>query len=266
MTISRKQFFKDTAKYFVGATAAVLGSNVSSIRSAYANIQTHEWPWPYSPLDPEYARKLAHDCFYESGCSYAGFSGLLKPLQEKIGEPFASIPPQMMSYGGAGVKGWGTLCGTLNGVSAAVSLVCDPKSSSAIINELMSWYAQTRLPTDKSNEYGETGRFQVDKKIKEMSQSRSGSPLCHISVTRWCRASGLTADSPERFERCARLSGDVAAQAILLLNEQAEEKFEAKHAISANAFECNKCHGPKGDEANVLAKMDCVQCHGEPHK
>jgi hypothetical protein len=130
----------------------------------------------------------------------------------------------------------------------------------------MSWYAQSQLPTDLSNAYGQTGRFTVDKEIKDMPQSMSGSPLCHISVTKWCKTSGLTADSPERFERCARLSGDVAAQAILLLNDQAEKKFEAEHQLSANASECNTCHGPKGDEANVLAKMDCVQCHGDPHQ
>jgi hypothetical protein len=172
----------------------------------------------------------------------------------------------MMSYGGAGVKGWGTLCGTLNGASAAVSLVCNPKSSSVIINELMSWYAQSHLPTDKSNAYGETAQFQVDKKIKDLPQSRAGSPLCHISVTRWCKASGLTVDSPERFERCARLSGDVAAQAILLLNNLAEGEIKVTNGLSANALECNRCHGPKGEEADVHTKMDCVQCHDDSHR
>jgi hypothetical protein len=171
-----------------------------------------------------------------------------------------------MSFGGAGVKGWGTLCGTLNGVFAAISLVSSPETTGKLVDDLMGWYARSRLPTAKSAEYAEKGAFKVDKGIKEIPQSRSGSPLCHISVTRWCKATEMSSDSPERFERCARLSGDVAARAITLLNKHAENTFENQYGISATAFECNKCHGPKGEEANVLAKMDCAQCHGDPHE
>jgi hypothetical protein len=266
MKISRKRFFKDAAKVMLSASAGALGSNAMLHAATHTNMETPPWPWPYSPLDPEQARKLSHDCFYEYGCAYASFSGILKLLQDKVGHPFTSIPPEIMSFGGAGVKGWGTLCGTLNGAFAAISLVCDPKAATRLVDDLMGWYARSRLPTDRSREYAEKGEFKVDKGIKEIPQSRSGSPLCHISVTKWCKTTGMAAESPERFERCARLSGDVAARAILVLNKHAENAFENQYGISATAFECNKCHGPGGEEADVDAKMDCGPCHGDPHE
>lgn len=266
MKISRKRFIRNAAKVVTGAAAGVVGTSRLLEEKVMAHPDKPSWPWPYQKLDPEHARVVAHDSFYEGGCCYAGFSGLLKPLQEQVGEPFTAIPRQMMSYGGGGVKGWGTLCGTLNGVSAAISLVLDGKQSALVINELMSWYMEAELPTDQANRYAEERKYEVDKNIEDMTQSTSGSPLCHISVSKWATASGHRVDSAERRERCARLSGDVAGRAVEWLNELADGRFESQQAQLPSTTACLSCHGPKQERGDVLSKMGCAQCHGDPHE
>jgi hypothetical protein len=264
--ISRKRFLSDAMKYLTGAAASLTGFRLATSEKSLADTKTKPLPWLYAQLDPEGTRKLAHDLFYDSGCGYAGFAGILKGLQEKAGEPFTSLPLEIMNYSGSGIKGWGTICGALNGASAAISLVTDARTSGPLIDELMGWYTQTLLPSELSNQYAENHRYKVDKNIKALPRDKSGSPLCHISVTNWCTASGLSVDSPERLERCARLSGDVAAQAVKLLNDQAQNNFHAEFVPLSSTTECLSCHGSKGESKNVAAKLDCIQCHKDHRK
>ncbi len=264
--ITRKKFFEDTLKYTAGAVVGVAGFGAFRACTDPSELQTGSWPWSYSKLDPETARKLGHDNFYKMGCCYGTFAGIILQLRDKIGEPFASLPLEMMSYGGGGVKGWGTLCGTLNAAAAAISLVRDGQASTPIINELMGWYTEALLPEEKSNQYAESGEFAVDKGIKTLAQNQSGSPLCHISVTKWCRESGFDIGSPEQKERCARVAGDVAAKAVRLLNAQEDGQFKAAYVMPASTAECLDCHGPEKEVACVEHKMLCVQCHGKPHE
>ena len=170
-----------------------------------------------------------------------------------------------MSYGGGGLKGWGTVCGTLNGAAAAISLVRDEVASTPVIDELMGWYAQALMPSDISNRYGEDGTFPVDKGIKSLTQSKSGSPLCHVSVTGWCSSAGYEIGSPEQNERCSRVSGDTAAKAVMLLNAQQDGNLRNEYVIPASTSKCLSCHGPEKEVANVDHKMACIQCHGKPH-
>jgi hypothetical protein len=264
--ITRKQFFSDAFKYTAGASVGIAGLDFFVGPKAAAGLNTAVWPWPYAKLDPEKARILAHDSFYKFGCCYAGFSGIIGLLQDEVGKPFTSIPLEMMSYGGAGVKGWGTLCGALNGTAAAISLVRDSKASTPVINELMGWYTQAPLPSDQSNKYGEEGIFSVDKKIKALPQNKCGSPLCHVSVTGWCNSAGFEIGSPEQKERCSRLSGDTAAKAVILLNAQQDGNLQPEYEMPASTSKCLGCHGPEKEVANVDHKMTCTQCHGKPHE
>lgn len=262
--ISRKTFLRNAGRFVAGAAVGAAGSIALSADKAEGKATP--WPWPYTKLDPEQARKIAHDAFYERGCCFAGFSGIVRLLQEQVGEPYTLLPLEMMSYGGAGVKGWGTLCGALNGASAAVSLVSDGPSSTTVINELMGWYTQESLPSATSNQYAETRRFAVDKGIKSLAQSVSGSPLCHISTTTWCVKAGYGVESPERLERCARLSGDVAAHAVKLLNDCALDQLRAEFVLPESTAGCLTCHGANQSVDNVAAKLQCPDCHGDPHK
>jgi hypothetical protein len=264
--LTRKQFLFDAFKYSTGAAAGIAGLNFLAGQNAIAGKKATSWPWPYTKLDPEKARILAHDSFYKFGCCYAGFAGIIGLLQKEVGEPFTTIPLEMMSYGGGGLKGWGTICGTLNGAAAAISLVRDAKASTPVINELMGWYTQALMPSDQSNQYGEDGSYPVNKGIKSLPQNKSGSPLCHVSVTGWCSSAGYEIGSPEQKERCSRVSGDTAAKAVMLLNAQQDGNFRAEYVMPASTSECLSCHGPEKEVANVDHKMTCTQCHGKPHE
>lgn len=262
--ISRKSFFKNAAKYGAGAVAGVAGVNI--LTSKKSSAETSTYPWPYSKLDTEEVRIVAHDAYYKMGCCYAGFVGLIIPLQKKIGEPYTSFPIEMMSYGGGGIKGWGTICGTLNGASAAVSLTTGRKESGKIIHELMNWYSQSMLPSDESYAYHKDGKYEVRKEFGELSKSISNSPLCHPSVTRWCNESGFTIESPQQLERCARISGDVAVKTAELLNSHIDNTFQSTFTMSESTGECLSCHGKEQEVGNALSRMECAPCHGDPHK
>ena len=233
------------------------------------NILTKEksdpLPWPYTKLDPEQGRILGHDYYSKGGCGYAGFAGILVPLQEKKGDPFTRVPAEMFGFAGEGIKGWGTICGALNGASAAVSLVCDSKHSGQVINELIGWYTEALLPTDTSNLYAVSDRYTVKKDIAELPQNTSGSPLCHVSLTGWCEFSGFSVGSPEQVERCARLSGDVVAKTTALLNAQKDGTFKTEYQSPESISDCLGCHGRKQEVSNVSTKMSCVMCHNDPH-
>ena len=41
-----------------------------------------------------------------------------RAITTALGEPFNLIPAEMMNFGKAGVVGWGSLCGALNGAAA----------------------------------------------------------------------------------------------------------------------------------------------------
>ncbi|MBO7108036.1 MAG: hypothetical protein J6W73_07365, partial [Verrucomicrobia bacterium] len=83
------------------------------------------------------------------------------------------------------------------------------------------------------------------------------------SQMKWCEKSGQSPFSEFRSDRCKRLTADIAAKAVEILNRCAEsEDAKFKSASTANA-RCVQCPGKKGTAANVSAKMNCIPCHGE---
>jgi hypothetical protein len=220
-------------------------------------------------LDVEEVRKKGHLGYYEAACCYGAFNAIISSLAEKIGEPYTNFPTELMKYGEGGVVGWGSLCGGLNGACAAIGLLAG-EHYKPLVNELVAWYTSTPIPSAISNQYAVNHEFLVSeyKSDKELPQSVSGSTLCHVSVTKWCKASGYASGSAERSERCGRLTGDVAARAVELLNDLADGKFEAVLPLSDDAQTCRGCH-KKGKEYSIgqwtRGKEACLQCH-EPHE
>ncbi len=228
-----------------------------------------EWPLAYAKLDVERVRKLGHQEFYAGDCCYGAFSGILKALSEQVGEPFTSFPRDMMRYGKGGVYGYGSLCGALNGAAAAIQLVTDETTAGKVITELMNWYAATALPTDNSNRYAADHEFLVDqlKTDEVLAQNAAGNVLCHVSVSKWCQLSGYASGSEERKERCARLTGDVAAKAVELLNAVADATFAPTLLSLGEQTGCMSCHKPGLDFVSgnfMQGKMDCATCHVNP--
>lgn len=263
--LSRRNFFKQSGSLATGVALGVGGLSVVS--SSAKENPVEALPWPYVKLDVEHARKLGYLGYYKNECSAGTFYGILWPLREKIGHPYDTMPiepPNIMSFGAGGVAGWATLCGALNGASAAIALVS--KKPKPIINELFGWYQNASFPSDQANEYASKHQFPVEKykSDKILAKSVAKSQLCHVSVTNWCKASGYASGAKERSERCARVAGDVAAYAVALLNLDAEGKFKPTYAFSEEVAGCRKCHF-KGKDFKAgqftRGKMDCLQCH-----
>ena len=216
---------------------------------------------------PEALRISGHDTYYAGfGCGYGAFEALIDALRTAVGDPYTSLPGQLMGFAAGGAAGWGTLCGALNGAAAVISLVTQPADYNTLVNELLGWYTQTLFPTDISNEYAINHNYQHNDYDMDLPQNISGSPLCHASVTGWCNTAQFAVNANERKERCARLTGDVAAYTAKILNDHFAGTFVALYVPPETIAECNSCHSASGTVKNVSAKMECTQCHGDdPH-
>ena len=216
--------------------------------------EVSEHPWTYSKLDVDKVKERAYAAYFEHGCSYGAFEGIVGELQDTVGHPFTSMPTIMSKYGKGGTVGFGTLCGALNGAAMAINLVSNDLS---MVTEVVGEYTEIAYPTYKPA---------VTKKTDaDLPTSVSGSPLCHVSVTKWCEASGFGSGSDERKERCGRLTAEVAGRAVEILNAMSDGVFTAAFVNPDSVTGCNSCHYDDGTVANVHAKSECTQCHGDPH-
>jgi len=258
--LTRKQFLEVAAKSTIGGAVGFSLINLANSVKAQAQIT---WPLPYEILDPEHVRKLGHQFYWTGkGCSYGAFKAIFYAMHEKVGEPFTSLLPlcEMMIYGHGGVVGWGTTCGALLGACAAINLFCDKATTDKIAHELMGWYTKAVFPSDISNQYAVNGQFYDNRLNQALPQASCGSALCHVSVTTWCVTSGYKAGSTERKERCGRLTGDVAAKAVELLNAWKSGQFQQTYQPPSVVGSCLACHGSAYKD-NVKSVMTCDQCH-----
>jgi cytochrome c553 len=256
MRLSRKEFLRSGTKYAAGAVIGVAA--VDSLTNEILARGNASWPYPYQKLDPEKVRILGHDLYYSGGCSYGAFGALVTASKDIIGEPYTSFPMEIMSYGGGGGASWGGTCGAINGSAAFISLVTSGADASALESEVYGWCTQTKFPTDISNQYGRESKYTQNKYTQDLVQNISGSILCHVSVAEWCKVGQFAQSSTERKERCARLTGDVAAYTAKILNDKLDSKFAALYVSPALVAECKTCHG-----TTISAKMECTQCHGD---
>lgn len=262
--ITRKEFLAGSTK---AVAAVALGAGAMSLltkSTGVAGTGVATWPYPYQTLDVEAVRVLGHDAYYAKGCCYGAFHALVQALRNTIGEPYTSFPTEIMIYGSGGAAGWGTLCGALNGASALISLVCTQARTSVLANELLGWYTQVKFPTDASNQAAVDHKFTNTTYDKVLAQNISGSVLCHVSNTEWCKASQFAVGSTERKERCARLTGDVAAYAAQILNDEFKGVFSPLYVPPTAIAGCTNCHSTAVVN-NVSAKMECTQCHSNAH-
>ena len=210
-------------------------------------------PWPYKKLDPVAAAERAYAAYYAGGCMYGAVEGIVGELRAAVGAPYDTFPVAFAKYGGAGVSGWGTLCGALNGMAAAVYLFLEQKNANPIINEVYGWYGTTALPDYTP----------AKPKIATIAKSVADSQLCHQSVTKWCDASGFKTTSTERADRCAWLTASVVRYTVNLANQQADATFKPTFAVPASVTGCLSCHGKGGalENVHITNQTDCKECH-----
>ena len=255
---NRRDFIKNAG--IVGAASGIgltVGAGCAAPQPQTPPTQAvHPFGYPERGLDVEETRRLAYEAFKgrtlpdgtsHGGCGFGTFHAIISQLAEVVGAPYTTVPTQMMDWAGAGVVGFGTLCGTLNAAAAAIGIICDRQDARGFISDLLTWYSETPLPSN---------RLAPD---EEFPKSQADSNLCHVSITRWCLASGLASGSPERIERCARVSGDVAAKAVELLNDGA-----LGLQVPAQKTTCRTCHymGTNFDVGHYThGEMNCLTCH-----
>lgn len=266
--ITRNEFFKRSALFTAGVSAAAIGLNmIPDTAEAGQGVKT-AWPYPYATLDPEEVRILGHDNFWNGfACSAGAFDAIITALKNtSVGSAYTDFPTKMMIYGHGGGVGWGTICGGINGAAAAISLVTEKADSDILIKELFGWYTQALFPSTEANTYAVNHDYTHNDYDMSLTQNAAGSPLCHVSVTEWCNTAQTGVGANERKERCARLAGDCAAKAVEILNAHFAGTFVAEYVPPATIAECNGCHGGGGIADNVAAQQDCVMCHGtDPH-
>ena len=213
-----------------------------------------EHPWEYTKLNVEAVKERAYQAYFQGGCCYGVFEGVIGELRETVGYPFTAMPTKLSVFGKGGLAGWGATCGVLTGGGMAINVVTNDIGP---VNEMMGWYTEAALPI-----YMPETAAKVE---GELPQSISGSPLCHASVTNWSNVSGFSENAPERAERCARLVADTAGKVVEMLNALKDGTFTAAFAVPDSVVECGSCHGADGSVNNVFAKMDCEGCHVDPH-
>ncbi|MEE4294565.1 MAG: C-GCAxxG-C-C family protein [Xanthomonadales bacterium] len=265
--LQRRDFLKQTGLAVGGIGIGAAGLS-AALQASEETADAPGWPWPYKQLDVELVRKRGHLDYYEGGCMYGSSGGLLSVLAETVGGPWTTFPHDMMRYGGGGIAGWGTVCGSLNGACAIITLAAG-SDYGKITNELMAWYGVTEFPSEAANRYAANREYLVAqyKTDAVLPTTVSGSPLCHVSVNTWCRATGFASGSAQRAERCARLTGDVAAKAAELLNAHAAGTLVTGDFEES---ECSSCHhmGENFESGQfIIGKgSNCTDCHGaDPH-
>lgn len=257
--LTRRGFFTATGGVLAGGAMASSASTMSGAAGASSGL-SDAGGFVYKRTKPLVASKCAYEDYAIGSCMYAVFKGVVSVTMAKGGP----IYYDMFKYGHTGCGGYGTLCGTCNGGAAAMGVyVQDKEDLNVLIEKLFKWYESTAFPIYKTGEFVQ----------KEVS-SKSGSVLCHVSMTKWCQASGFDPNGPERKLRCSRLSADVAGKAVELLNEYFSGA--SKNEISGSKSEddnsiCLSCHGSneKSDSETqppvVKVKMNCVTCHDGVH-
>ncbi len=234
--VTRREALIGAGKVAVGA--AIVTAGASTLLTPSRTVAA-TFPWGYKKLDLQEVGDIAYNAWYGKFCCQAVVEGILKPLQKSIGEPYASLPLDAFKWGHGGAVGWGTLCGTMTGAGIATGFIAGPEGE-AILNDVIAWYADTELPIYKP----------AQPKATFKSVNKSDSPLCHISVGKWMKKEGVAFMSPERKERCARLSADVAMKTAALLNDWADGKYKA-------------AHGSNVKEHGITTQLNCMECHGD---
>lgn len=246
--VSRRDLLIGAGKYTLGAAAiTAVVSSTPGLRSEAEAVggSTEKWPWPYVKLDPQKTADIAYSEWYRVFCGAAVINSVFSQLREKVGEPYKSFPNDAFIFLEGGVSGWGTICGANAGTNIVTNLIIGPRTSGTedgmlMGSELMQYYASTAMPTYTPRE----------PKVKaDIPKTVADSPLCHVSVGKWMKAANKELASPERKDRCARLTASMAFQLVTLLNEWKDGKYRTRGVIPAKGYgiqsqhNCGDCHG-----------------------
>jgi hypothetical protein len=277
-SISRRSFLAG-AGIATGAAVVAAGTGLIKPHIAGATTSYPAFPWNYpaAGLNVTVARQRGYDNYYlNGGCMSGTGRALVMGLLDEYGAGSAwdSIPLNLFRYGAGGVGGsnkWGTICGSLHGAAWVIAAcAASPAHATSLTNALFQWYCGFAFPSTDLDDYVPGGSIQTP--FQNQNQTVCNSPLCHVSVSSWLggeRRAGRTVkvhDAP-RGNRCAKVSGDVAAKTVELLNDYILNNASIPAFTQPDAT-CSGCHvSGSADSKWVLMKSSCTPCHtSEPVK
>ena len=272
-SVSRRHFLAGTLG--AGALVTGLGTGVLLAPKTTHAAEPISIPLPYAflnhngslvpVLDPEEVRYNAYSEYFQGGCMHGAATGLILGFKDAFknqNTDWDLFPIGIYKYGAGGISGWGTVCGILNGVTAVLNLL---NLHGKLGHEIVGWYSTTLFPTNLCEDYvAETGQAAIpDDEVR--AHTVSDSPLCHISISKWCRAAGgrVADKSPEgikyKDDRCSKICADTAAKTAELINEYVENgSIVGDYETPDHFADCLGCHSERKDQ---VGKMDCFGCH-----
>ena len=263
-------------KFLVGAGAVVGVTAVSGLglanrpSTAEAAVTGVPWPYPAASADQPVSEKLARRAFevyFASGCAEGVWWPFAEALAVANPDTWGTLPKNVFRYGGGGVGGWGTLCGTLNGASAIIGMtVANGTHRNNLIDAIMQYYANEALPTNAAWK-SHLGSLALPDAwnppttpMKNVPSSTAHSPLCHSSLVQWTMTSGAANGGPLQKDRCGKASFDVVRKTTELLNTyfQMATPVAGAVALDPSVEACRTCH-----VTYTGAKMACGSCHDQ---
>ena len=226
-------------------------------------------PWgpayyPKAGLNGAAVRESGYCLYYkEGGCAHASFQSLVDALgvglaaENAAVNPWLVLPRGMFKYAGAGILGWGTICGTLN---ASLALMDILGVHGALGNALVDYFARTALPTRAL--VGYVPPDGVPAPLATMVSSVSNSPLCHDSMTIWAATANVPVSHPSAKDRDAKLVGDIVFRAVELMNNHfLSGIIPAAWTAPESYADCYTCHTQPTVIPSVTGRIDCHTCH-----
>jgi hypothetical protein len=265
---------------FIGAAGGVMASGTLvaalSPATALAQAAPPAGAWPLPHLDPDLVRDAGYWGYWATdpwkktnyGCAYGVAAALIGAIRSALGpgSPWDTLPLEMFKWGKTGAVESGTLCGALSGVLPIFTLA-SPTYITEMGSDLLRWYQEAALPST------EMDWLDAKRPYPNQPKSVSASPLCHVSVSSWCKVSGKLSSSVDRKARCGKITGDVAKAAAIILNRlvpgQAYPPIYPASGVGTAFEQCVHCHvdappAPTPDAVrlnNSLGVSNCAPCH-----
>lgn len=279
--MSRRKFLVGAGTVVGAAGLAGLGMNkfASDAEAAGSAI-----PWFYPQVqadqpDPEKIARHAYEIYYGGrGCAEAVWGTFVDTLgaYDQGAATWGTLPANIFRFGGGGIGGWGTICGTLNGAAAILGMVVSNAAHRGTLTDaIFQYYAKTALPTNNAylSYMGQLGGQPADWHPKNAASveippqanvptSVADSPLCHSSLVQWTMATGIKDASAGQKDRCSKACFDVSFKLAELLNTYfgaiTASATPAPGAVSydASVYACRTCH-----VTYTGARMNCTSCH-----
>jgi hypothetical protein len=279
VNLSRRSFIARAGALTTGAVAS--GSVVAALAApSKAEAAPTPVPWPVPVLDPNRVRDAGYWGYWANdpfrgqnyGCSYGTASALIAEIIRGLGSgsPWETLPLDLFKWGKTGCVESGTLCGALVGCMNIFTLAA-PEANVEMGTDLIRWYQETALPSNEMDFTPSGAPFDPKHNYPNQARSMSASPLCHISVSEWCKAAGKLAGSTDRKTRCSKLTGDVGKMAATILNRYVPGmKYLPIYPTNPPEYaDCVHCHldappPPTPDQVRLndsLGTSNCKTCH-----